>query len=106
MIIAESNGKVSIDIIIDCTDHVPVSLEMSFRPGGKLEGVVPDNNMEDSYFLESGIGQYSVGDDVINIGPGTNSHKWAQMRGMLPKQEGHSVYITGYTPFKQTLMIY
>ncbi len=106
VIIAESNGKVSIDIIIDCTDHVPVSLEMSFRPGDKLEGVVPDNNMEDSYFLESGIGQYSVGDDVINFGPGTNSHKWAQMRGMLPKQEGHSVYITGYTPFKQTLMFY
>ena len=102
----ESNGKISIEIEITGTDYVPVSLEMSFRPGGKLEGVASDNNAEGSYFLESGKGQYSVGDDVINFGPGANSHKWAQMRGMLPKQEGHSVYITGFTPFKQTIEIY
>lgn len=106
VIILESNGKISLEIDITGTEYVPVSLEMSFRPGGKLEGVVSDENMEDSYFLESGIGQYCVGDDVINFGPGANSHKWAQMRGMLPKQDGYSVYITGFTPFKQILEIY
>lgn len=104
--IVESNGKLLLEIEIKGTDYVPVSLEMSFRPGGKLEGVVPDKNAEGSYFLESGMGRYSVGDDMINFGPGSNSHNWAQMRGMLPKQQGHSVYITGFTPFKQTLEIY
>lgn len=106
VIVIESNGKISLEIEITGTEHVPVSMEMSFRPGGKLEGVVPDSTMEAVYFLESGIGQYSVGDDIINFGPGTNSHYWGQMRGMLPKQEGHSVYITGFTPFKQILEIY
>jgi hypothetical protein len=106
VIVIESNGKISLEIDITGTEYVPVSLEMSFRRGGKLEGVVPDSNIKDSYFLESGIGQYRVGDDIINFGTGTNSHRWAQMRGMLPKQDGYSVYLTGYTPFKKTLVIY
>ncbi|NQU55036.1 MAG: hypothetical protein HQ522_21160, partial [Bacteroidetes bacterium] len=101
--IIESSGKVSIEIDIHGTDYVPVSLEMSFRPGGELTGVTADKNAEDTYFLESGMGQYKKGDDVITFGPGTVSHKWAEMRGMLPKQKGNSVYITGYTPFKHTI---
>lgn len=101
--ITESNGKVSIQIIIDGTDDVPVSLEMSFRDGGELTGVVADKLDGDVYFLESGSGEYKIGDDVIKFGPGATTHKWAQMRGMLPKQPGKSVYLTGYTPFNHTI---
>ena len=53
VVISESNGKVSIEIEIDGTPYVPVSLEMSFRPGGELVGVLPDKKLADSYFLES-----------------------------------------------------
>ena len=49
------------------------------------------------------MGQYQVGKDVITFGPGTVTHKWAIMRGMLPKQYGNSVFITGHTPFKHTI---
>jgi hypothetical protein len=101
--ISESGGKVSIDIEVNGTEHVLVSCEMSFRPGGVLSGVTPDKNVEDSYFLESGMGQYTQGGDVIKFGPGIAKHKWGEMRGMLPKQKGNSVYITGYTPFKHTI---
>jgi hypothetical protein len=103
--IRESNGKVSIEIQIDGTEHIPVSCEMSFRPGGMLSGVTADEHMEDSYFLESGMGEYKQGDDIINFGPGTAGHKWAQMRGMIEKQKGNSVYLTGYTPFKHLIEI-
>lgn len=72
------------------TDFVPVAQEISFRSGGQLKGVVPDENSESSFFLESGMGQYSVGTDVINFGPRANSHNWAQMRGILSKQNGNS----------------
>lgn len=101
--ISEKDGTVRIDIQIDGTDHVPVSMEMSFRPGGELSGVTTDREVEDSFFLEEGMGQYKVGRDVITFGPGAVTHKWANMRGMLPKQSGNSVHITGYTPFKHTL---
>jgi hypothetical protein len=103
--ISESGGKVNIELQIDGTEHIPVSCEMSFRPGGELSGVTEDKHMEDSYFLESGMGVYKHGEDMIKFGPGTAGHKWAQMRGMLDKQDGNSVYITGYTPFKHVLEI-
>ena len=103
--ITEEKGSVALEIEISGTPHVPVSLEMSFRPGGIFTGVIEDENLENSYFLESGYGQYKVGKDVIHFGTGAISHKWAELRGMLPKQEGKSVYITGYTPFKHILKI-
>jgi len=104
--ITEADGKVAVEIEITGTDYVPVSLEMSFRPGGELSGVTTNKLTKDSYFLENGMGTYKLGNDKIIFGPGAVTHKWAQMRGMLPKQDGHSVYITGFTPFKHTLEIY
>lgn len=101
--ISESDGKLRMDIQVEGTDHVPVSMEMSFRSGGELSGTTTDKYVDDSFFLEEGMGQYKVGRDVITFGPGLAGHKWATMRGMLPKQEGNSVYITGYTPFKHTI---
>lgn len=101
--VTESKGKVSIAIQIEGTPHVPVSMEMSFRSGGQLTGVVADKNLEGAHFLENGMGQYSQGGDVITFGPGRAEHKWAEIRGMLPKQKGESVYLTGFTPFRHTL---
>ncbi|MEZ5038459.1 MAG: hypothetical protein R2828_01145 [Saprospiraceae bacterium] len=92
-------GRVAIEMEISGTPHVPVALEMSFRAGGQLSGVSKDERVEDAFFLESGFGEYRVDDDVISFGPGRVTHKWSQMRGMLPKQDGLSVYLTGYTPF-------
>ncbi|MDA1068231.1 MAG: hypothetical protein O3C43_17215 [Verrucomicrobia bacterium] len=61
------SGKVSIGILIEGSPHVPVSLEMSFRSGGKLKGVTADKNLDGAYFLESGMGQYAQGGDVITF---------------------------------------
>jgi hypothetical protein len=101
--ITESKGALRIEIQIEGTEHVPVSCEMSFRTGGELSGVREDKNMEDAYFLGNGMGTYKHGEDSITFGPGTDGHKWGQMRGMLEKQKGNSVYITGYTPFSHVI---
>lgn len=103
--ISEANGKLTMDIEITGTAYVPVSLEMSFREGGAFTGVTPHKSLDDAYFLERGMGQYKVGNDVINFGSGTADHQWAELRGMLPKQKGNSVYINGHTPFKHTIEI-
>lgn len=101
--IEEVNGKVRVEITVEGTEEVPVSIEISFRSGGQLSGVMADRRTENAYFLEKGVGEYRVGTDVIRFGPGQLSHKWAQMRGMLPKQEGESVYLTASTPFRHTI---
>ena len=101
--ISETNGKVTIDMEISGTPYVPVSIEMSFRSEGNLQGVDVDKNLGDAYFLDSGYGQYTHGTDMIKFGPGVCQHKWAEIRGMLEKQDGKSVYLTGYTPFKHTI---
>ncbi|MEQ6120196.1 hypothetical protein [Reichenbachiella sp. MALMAid0571] len=101
--IKESDGKVSIESEITGCPNVPVTWEMSFRPGGEFDGVVKDKNTKDVFFLEKGNGQYQVGKDIINFGGGIVAHKWAEMRGMLPKQGGSSLYVTGYTPFNHTI---
>ena len=103
--IKETKGKVAVDASITGQPHVPVSWELSFRKGGELSGVTEDPHVTDAFFLEKGTGEYRVGGDVIRFGEGHVTHKWSQMRGMLPKQEGYSVYLTGYTPFRHQIII-
>ena len=103
VMIIEQEGNVTLDVEVEGVDHVPVSLEMSFRRGGELQGVVAEPHNEDSFFMNQEMGRYKAGKDVIHFGPGKTGHKWARMRGMMPKHEGYSVYLTGETPFKHSI---
>tara|TARA_B100001175_G_C19501252_1_gene638197 strand:- start:29 stop:1753 length:1725 start_codon:yes stop_codon:yes gene_type:complete len=97
--------KIKIAIEVTGTLHVLVSLEMNFRKGGKLSGVISDQNRSDSYFLKEGWGTYTKDDSVITFGPGKIEHQWGTMRGMHEKPHGNTVYINGHTPFKHILEI-
>ncbi|MGI9543808.1 MAG: hypothetical protein ACR2MX_11145 [Cyclobacteriaceae bacterium] len=95
----ENQGKFQIQIRLKGTDNVPVAVELGFREGGVLEGVRPIEDIADAYLLESGNGKYTHEEQTITFGPGIAEHQWTQLRGALPKLEGKSVYLTGYTPF-------
>jgi hypothetical protein len=97
--------KIELEIEITGTEHVLVSLEMNFRKGGKLSGVISDKNRVDSYFLKEDWGTYTMNDNVITFGPGKIEHQWGTVRGMLEKPNGNTVYINGHTPFKHLLQI-
>lgn len=101
--ISERDKKVTMKIKLEGTPHIPVSMELNFREGGELKGVSTNPNLDDAYFLEDVYGVYQSGSDSIKFGPGIGLHKWAEIRGMTPKQKGLSVYLTGYTPFEHTL---
>ena len=98
--------KTELDLEVIGTNNVLVSLEMNFRKGGKLSGVISDQNRPDSYFLEDGWGSYSKDGSVITFGPGKIEHKWGTMRGMEEKPNGNTVYVNGHTPFNHVLEIY
>lgn len=88
------------------TNNVPLAVEINLRPGGKLDGCRPVDEVKDAYLLGAGSAVYTVGADSVRIGPGAEPpHTWTQMRGAAPKLPGTSVYLTGYTPFDHSLDI-
>tara|TARA_B100000963_G_scaffold61870_2_gene49891 strand:- start:4032 stop:5756 length:1725 start_codon:yes stop_codon:yes gene_type:complete len=105
LIITILDQIIQLSIEVTGTEHVLVSLEMNFRKGGKLSGVISDKNRADSYFLKEDWGTYEKDDNVITFGPGKIEHQWGTMRGMQEKPNGNTVYINGHTPFKHVIEI-
>ena len=110
--IKEENNTYRIDFDIDGVDNVEVTLELCFRNGGKLDGVL--NGFEkDEYFLEDGYARYILGSDVIEVGPGKCEHKnidrldgeiYSTHFGSI-EGEGLHLFITGLVPFKHSITI-
>jgi hypothetical protein len=103
--VVETDGHVTVTITVGGTDGVPVAVELAFRHGGRFEGVEAVTGVSDAYLLPAGTGRYIAGDDAIEFGPGRAEHTWTQLRGALPKWDGQSVYLTGFTPFATTLTL-
>jgi hypothetical protein len=103
--ITERAGVFEMALDISGTDYVPVAIELAFRHGGRLSGVEPVLNIKDAFLLKAGSGRYEFDGQTIEFGPGRAEHTWTQLRGALPKWDGQSVYITGFTPFKMALRI-
>ncbi len=108
--ITEQAGVFELAFDIAGHDDAAVTIELGFRRGGKLEGV--RSAQPGVFYLEQGGGQYRLGDDVIEFGPGRAEHQflnldgasYAAHRGSL-KTDLDYVYTTGYTPFREKLMI-
>jgi hypothetical protein len=85
------------------TAGVPLAVEIGLREGGELEGCRPAPHVADGWILEKDFATYRVGRDTVRFGPGAAGHLLTQLRGAEAKLPGQSVYITGYTPFEQTI---
>jgi len=86
-------------------DEVPLAVEITLRPGGKLSGdalsAVAD--VPNAYILGEGFATYELAGSRVRIGPGFRRHNWTQIHHAQPRLEGLSVYMTGFTPLKQTI---
>jgi hypothetical protein len=87
------------------TPGVPLAIEISLREGGVLEGCRAAPHVADGWILEKDFATYRVGGDTVRFGPGAAGHLLTQLRGAEAKLPGQSVYLTGYTPFDQTVRI-
>ena len=105
----ETNGGNEINFEVTGLKGVPVTIELCFKEGGKLSGVVAGN--DNNSFLEKGIGRYEFEGDAIQFGPGIVAHKsitglegerYSTHFGSL-RTEGLHVYLTGITPFSHKL---
>ena len=103
--ISENKGSFTLHFDISGTNHVPLAIELAFRPGGQFSGTQPIPGLDQVYILEKGYGRYTHEGESIKFGPGHKEHGWTQLRGAKPKLNGESVYLTAYTPFNFTLKI-
>jgi hypothetical protein len=94
-----------LEVDIQGTDHVPVALELIFRPGGSFSRVEQHESMDKVYFLKSDEGRYTCGGDTIVFGPGQHEHEWVEIRGGLPRMDAPTVFLTGSTPFHHKLKV-
>lgn len=86
------------------TAEVPVVVEINLREGGTLTNTTPAKEVTDGQYWPSGEAVFSLGKNKLHIGPGMHEHRWIVVRGAEPKLPGPSLYLTGYTPFKHTLI--
>lgn len=103
--IRETTGGIVVDFDLSGTDGVPVSLELIFRPGGKLTGVMPHPVKPNAFHFKEPTGTYTLGNDTLQFAGGKMEHKGTQLRGGLPAMDAPSVYVTGFTPFKHTITL-
>ena len=103
--IAEGTNGINVEIEMNGTDGVPVSMELIFRPGGTFSGVTPHATKKDAWLFNEQKGSYTVDNQTIQFGPGKLEHKGIQLRGALPAMDAPTVYLTGFTPFKHTLQL-
>lgn len=103
--VSEIENGFELEIDLEGTDRVPLTVELIFRPGGKMKNTTAHADLSDVYFLEEGLGQYEVEGEVIEFGPALHEHKWVDIRGGLPRVNAPTVYLTGFTPFRQKIKI-
>lgn len=99
--VTEATDGLQLTIDITGTADVPVALELIFRAGGQLAGVIKHPKKEDAYLLAGESGSYTLNGDTLRFGPGKAEHKGVQLRGALPAMDA----LTGFTPFKHTLFL-
>jgi hypothetical protein len=108
-------GDSAFDLVFDVDGPATsLTLELCFRSGGSLSGVVPATG-DGNFQLVEGQGTYTVGGDTITFGPGNGAglrqpiamdpgEKYTYLGGSLVPA-GQRVYITGEVPFRYTLRL-
>jgi hypothetical protein len=102
--IRETADGCELTLTMGGTDEVPMTVEITLRPGGKLTGeaLTPVADVPDAYILGEGYATYELAGRQVRFGPGFRQHSWTQMHHAQPRLEGLSVYMTGFTPLQQT----
>jgi hypothetical protein len=111
-VLEPGSGRFELQVDVSGHDGVPVTLELAFRRGGRLTGVVPSTDSQDDYFLEQGVGRYQTAQHVIDFGPGRAVHRRTRLEGEIfdmyrgsIRPDALRVYITALTPFRETIKI-
>ncbi len=103
--ITENKKGLELEINMQGTDNVPVTLEIIFRNKGEFMGVSQSENEPNSFYFKETEAVYQSAQDKIEFGPGRFEHKALHLRGGMPASGQPTVYLTGFTPFFHKIYI-
>lgn len=87
------------------TDEVPLTVEVNLREGSVISGAEKSGQFKDAWLLRAGTAEVTRSGQSLRIGPGLGQHTYLDVRGALPRLEGPSLFLTGFTPFDHKLSI-
>ncbi|MBL8222046.1 MAG: hypothetical protein JNL62_22605 [Bryobacterales bacterium] len=87
------------------TDNVPLAIEISARDKDQLNvgQLAAAPQAPGAWILGKGTGSIKSAKHEVRFGLGVEAHQYTQVRGAEPMMPGHSVYLTGFTPFDHTI---
>ena len=103
--IGERENGFELSLDVRGTDGVPLAVEITLRPGGRLAGdaLTRLRELPDGYLLGEGFVTYELAGHRLRIGPGFRRHSWTQLRGAEPRLPGVTLYLTEFTPLNKTI---
>jgi hypothetical protein len=103
--IGEREDGIELSLDVAGTRGVPVAMEITLRPGGKLtgDGLAPLPDLPEAYLVGEGFASYELAGRRLRIGPGFRRHTWTQLRGAEPRLPGVTLYLTDFTPLNRTV---
>jgi hypothetical protein len=102
--VTEQPNGFHVRIQAEGTKDVPLTIELAFAPGGKLEGCEPVKDDANAFLMRERTGAYRAGSDTIRFGPMLREHSYVTVRGSEPRIPGQqNVYLTALTPVDHTI---
>ena len=107
--VRENESGVSVDVLSEGCDRIPVKVEFIVAPGSVVTGDSFALPARPGGSITAGSGSVSFSDagDRITIGPAFAKHWYTEsMRGSEPQSRSEfTLYFTGYTPIEQRFEI-
>jgi hypothetical protein len=103
--IMETGNGIELTVTAAGTDEVPLTVEINLSEGSQVEGAEKLGKLRDAWLLRAGKALVRRGNQTIAISPGLAKHHYFDVRGALPRLEGPSLFLTGFTPFEHKIRI-
>lgn len=97
-------SSLEMEIAAEGTPNVPVAVEIGIRNGVTISGVRTAPQSPEAFLTTGEPVLLSAEGDSLRIEAPASVHGYTQLRGALPKLPGRSVYLAGFSPFRETIV--
>jgi hypothetical protein len=105
-VVFDRGDRIELELSAEGTPNVPVAIEVNLRAGTVLENVRTAPASADSFLSTGQPVTIRGATGSIRMEAPASRHAYTQLRGALPKLPGPSVYVTGFTPFRERVVLW